>query len=111
MSDNDFRKELEDVYPFKNNRLSKQSLGFLGANRNRRVDLGIEGISLDFDSAVPHGGNGVGPTSHLTQPIASDKVPEDLQEKVESLVEAKPSDTKENPTLDTVADLGAPIDD
>ncbi|MBN9564742.1 MAG: hypothetical protein J0G29_01410 [Alphaproteobacteria bacterium] len=89
MSKNDFRKELEDAYPSKSNRLSKQNIGFVGANRNKQVDVGICGVSLDFETARPIGPEASKATKNATQPIASDKVPEDLKEKAEPLVEAK----------------------
>jgi hypothetical protein len=100
MSDHDFQKELDDAYPIQKNRLSKQNVGFIGANRNKFVDLGIGGVSLNFDTASPNERDCVGSKSHLAQPIAGDTIPEDLedgaQSLAESLIEPEPSDSSKD---------------
>lgn len=75
--DDDYRKEFTDAYVSAHHRLSKQNIGFVGANRHRGTDLGLSGIPLDFDAGTPactkSEDDPVG--CHITPAIGGDAVP------------------------------------
>lgn len=75
--DDDYRKELTDAHVSAHHRLSKQSIGFVGANGHRGTDLGLSGIPLDFDAGAPactkSQDDPVG--CHITPTIGEDAVP------------------------------------
>ena len=104
MSDHDFRKELDDAYPIQSNRLSKQNIGFVGANRNKNVDLGIGGISLSFDTPSANLKEKVCVESPSPETLDSDKPSHDVQNKDDhsphNLTEPEPSKSSSLDDLD-----------
>ena len=52
-SDDDFKEELADVYVAKPNKLTKQNVGFVGANKHRARDMGMSGLIVTFDAGAP----------------------------------------------------------
>ena len=51
--EDDFKEELVDVYVAKPNKLTKQNVGFVGANKHRASDMGMSGLIVTFDAGAP----------------------------------------------------------